>query len=131
MLFPIGEVGSGEMTSFGARGIELQASGGDGGWRVAAGLFSANLPLWTADVLLTVTRTTADARGALPESTYVGVEAGIRAYVWTFGRKSCSGNCRHVVLSSSRASALPIGLMDQQGRSGRCSPGAPALTRSR
>ena len=83
---------------FGARGIELQASGGDGGWRVAAGPFLANLPLWTADVLLTVTRTTADTRSALPESTYVGVEAGIRAFVWRFGRKSCSDNCRHVLL---------------------------------
>lgn len=98
VLFPIGEVGGGELTGFGARGIELQASGGDGGWRVGAGPFLANLPLWTADVLLTVTRTTADARGALPESTYVGVEAGIRAYVWSFGSKSCSDNCRHVLL---------------------------------
>jgi hypothetical protein len=98
VLFPIGKTGRGELTAVGARGIELQASGGDGGWRVAAGPFAAALPLWTLDVLLTVTRTTADTRGALPESTYVGVEAGVWAYVWSFGRKSCIGNCRHVLL---------------------------------
>jgi hypothetical protein len=98
VLFPIGEVGGGELTGFGARGIELQASGGDGGWRVAAGPFFANLPLWTVNVLLTVTRTTADAQGALPESTYVGVEASLRTYVWEIGGKSCIGNCRHVAL---------------------------------
>jgi hypothetical protein len=97
VLFSIGEKGRGEL-SFNARGIELQASGGDGGWRVAVGPFLAAFPLWTANVLLTVTRTTADARGALPESTYVGVEAGVRAFVWTIGSKSCFGNCRRVVL---------------------------------
>ena len=99
MLFPIGAVGRGELTALEARGIELQASGGDGGWRVAAGPFVAALPLWTADVLLTVTRTKADARGALPESTYVGVEAGIRTYVWAFGSKPCRGDsCPYVLL---------------------------------
>jgi hypothetical protein len=98
VLFPIGEVGRGELTGFGARAIELQASGGDDGWRLAAGPVLVNLPLWTADVLLTVTRTTADARGALPESTYVGVEAGVRAYVWSFGSKSCSSNCLQIYL---------------------------------
>jgi hypothetical protein len=97
VLFPIGETGSGELT-FNARGIELQASGGDGGWRVAVGPFLAAFPLWTADVLLTVTRTAADTRGALPESTYVGVEAGVRAFVWSIGSESCFGNCRHVLL---------------------------------
>jgi hypothetical protein len=98
VLFPIGGTFAGELTGWGARGVALQASGGDGGWRVAAGPFLANLPLWTADVLMTVTRTTADARGASPESTYVGVEAGVRAFVWSFGSKSCFANCRHVVL---------------------------------
>jgi hypothetical protein len=98
VLFPIGKTSRGELTAVGARGIELQASGGDGGWRVAAGPFFAAFPLWTLDVLLTVTRTTADPRGALPESTYVGVEAGMWAYVWTFESKSCFGNCRHVLL---------------------------------
>jgi hypothetical protein len=83
VLFPIGGTFAGELTGLGAR--------------VAVGPSLVNLPLWTADVLLTVTRTTADARGALPESTYVGVEAGVRAFVWTIGSKSCFGNCRHVV----------------------------------
>jgi len=99
VLFPIGKIERGELTLHSARGIELQASGGDGGWRVAVGPFSTNLPWWTADVLLTVTRTTADARGALPESTYVGVEAGLRTFAWVFGSKSCGGdNCLRVLL---------------------------------
>ena len=98
VLFPIGKTGRGELTALEARGIELQASGGDGGWRVAAGPFLAAFPLWTLDVLLTVTRTTADTRGATPESTYVGVEAGVRAFVWVFGSQSCIGNCRYVLL---------------------------------
>jgi hypothetical protein len=97
VLFPIGRIERGELT-YGARGIEFQASGGDGGWRVAIGAFYAAFPLWTADVLLTVTRTTADTRGALPESTYVGVEAGLKAYVWSIGSDSCLHDCRHVLL---------------------------------
>ena len=97
VLFSIGGIESGEL-SHNARGIELQVSGGDGGWRAAVGPFYAGFPLLTADVLLTVTRTTVDTRGALPESTYVGVEAGVGAYVWSFGSKSCFGNCRHVLL---------------------------------
>ncbi len=96
VLFPIGE--SSLEPIFVARGIELQASGGDGGWRVAVGPFLAAVPLWTADVVLTVTRTTADTRGALPQSTYVGVEAGVRVPVWGIGSTSCVRNCRGVLL---------------------------------
>ena len=60
-----------------ARGIELQGSAGQGGWRIAAGPFLAGIPwLWT-DVLLTTTRTRDDPRGAFPKSTYVGIEAGL------------------------------------------------------
>jgi hypothetical protein len=97
LLLPIGGMKKGEMT-YNARGIELQASAGTGGWRLAVGAFRTALPLWTADVLLTVTRTTADTRGAVPESTYVGVEAGIKAYVWSLGDRSCSHNCHQVLL---------------------------------
>ena len=59
-----------------ARGIELQASGGRGGWRIATGYFEAGLPWGWTDVLVTMIRTTADPRGAFAASTYVGVEAG-------------------------------------------------------
>jgi hypothetical protein len=75
VLFPVGRTVERDHAIV-ARGIELQASGGQGGWRVAAGAFTAALPYWWADVLLTATRTTADPRGARPESTYLGVEAG-------------------------------------------------------
>ena len=75
VLLPVGRTVT-EGGILGARGIQLQASGGRGGWRAGAGAGAAGLPFWWADVLVTVTRTTADPRGALPESTYVGVEAG-------------------------------------------------------
>ena len=60
----------------GARGLELQASAGQGGWRVAAGPAAAALPFWWADVLVTATHTTAHPRGAVADATYIGVEAG-------------------------------------------------------
>ena len=47
---------------------------------------------------MTVTRTTADARGALPESTYVGVEASVRILIWPIGRSYCPGYCRYALL---------------------------------
>jgi hypothetical protein len=75
VLVPVGRTRR-ESGILGARGIELQASGGQGGWRVAAGAAAAAFPFWWADVLVTATRTTADPRGSIPQSTYVGVEAG-------------------------------------------------------
>jgi hypothetical protein len=76
VLFPVGKTRR-EEGALVSRGIEVQGSAGQGGWRVAAGPFRAGLPwLWT-DVLLTATRSTDNPRGAFPESTYVGVEAGI------------------------------------------------------
>ena len=76
MLFPIGKTRR-EEGALVTGGIELQGSAGRGGWRAAAGPFRAGLPwLWT-DLLLTATRTRDNPRGAFPESTYVGVEAGI------------------------------------------------------
>ena len=76
VLLPIGRT-RGVEGALVARGIELQGSAGQGGWRVAAGLFHAGLPWYWADVLLTATTTGDDPRGAFPDSTYVGVEAGI------------------------------------------------------
>jgi len=76
VLLPIGKTRR-EEGALVTRGIELQGSAGQGGGRVAAGPFWAGIPwLWT-DVLLTATRTRDDPRGAFPESTYVGIEAGI------------------------------------------------------
>lgn len=75
VLIPVGATTRDEGV-LGALGIELEASGGQGGWRVAAGAGAAALPFWWADVLLTATRTTADPRGAFPEATYVGLEVG-------------------------------------------------------
>ena len=78
-LFPIGKTDRGDGALL-FRGFELQGSGGQGGWRVAAGALRAGLPWMWTDVLLTATRTTASPRGAFPESTYIGAEAGI-AYI--------------------------------------------------
>jgi hypothetical protein len=75
VLVPVGRTVM-ESGVLGARGIEFQASGGQGGWRVAAGAAAAGFPFWWADVLVTATRTTADPRGARSQSTYAGVEAG-------------------------------------------------------
>jgi hypothetical protein len=75
VLFPIGK--GHHPYDWRERGVELQASGGLGGWRVAVGAFDAIYASPWSDVLLTVTRTSADPRGASPESTYVGVEAGL------------------------------------------------------
>ena len=75
VLFPIGKTRR-EEGALVTHGIELQGSAGQGGWRVAAGSFHAGLPWFWADVLLTATHTWDDPRGAFPESTYVGVEAG-------------------------------------------------------
>jgi hypothetical protein len=76
VLFPIGKTRRKEGALV-TRGIEVQGSAGQGGWRVAAGPFRAGLPWLWGDILLTATRTRDDPRGAFPESTYVGVEAGI------------------------------------------------------
>jgi hypothetical protein len=76
VLVPIGRTGR-EEGAYVARGIELQGSAGQGGWRVAAGAFHGGLPWFWADALLTATRTTNAPRGAFPESSYVGAEAGV------------------------------------------------------
>jgi len=76
ILVPVGRT-TVESGILGVRGIELQGSAGQGGWRVAAGAAAAALPFWWADVLVTATRTTAEPRGAQSQSTYVGVEAGL------------------------------------------------------
>ena len=59
----------------GGTGIEVQATAGAGGWRVAGGPVGMAFPFWL-DVLATVTGTSAMPRGASPDSTYVGVEGG-------------------------------------------------------
>ena len=55
--------------------VELLATAGQGGWRIAAGFAPVGFPFWQ-DVLVTVTRTRSDPRGASPQSTYVGLDAG-------------------------------------------------------
>lgn len=75
VLVPIGRSDYQDGT-LAARGMELQASGGRGGWRIAGGYFEGGFPWGWTDVLVTMTRTTADPRGAVAASTYVGVEAG-------------------------------------------------------
>jgi len=66
----------------GGRSVEARASVGAGGWRVAAGLALIAYPLWP-DLIVTVTRTSANPRGADPHATYVGVEAGYAFPVWS------------------------------------------------
>ena len=58
-----------------ARGVQVEANIGGGGWRVGAG--PAIGPLFGADVLLTAARTSSAPRGASPDSTYIGVEGGL------------------------------------------------------
>jgi hypothetical protein len=96
VLFPVGRPVLRDF-ALSARGLELQASGGQGGWRVAAGAFTAALPVWWADVLLTATRTTADPRGARPESTYLGVESGF-ALTLPFPPEWYTGDFIHPVI---------------------------------
>ena len=75
VLVPIGELKS-EDGFTGGRGVEIGASAGAGGWRVAGGPIMAAFPFW-ANLLGTVTRTSASPRGATPRATYLGVEAGV------------------------------------------------------
>ena len=62
------------------RAVEIQASAGMGGARVAGGAAFLNGP-FGPDVLLTLTRTSASPRDAAPHATYAGLEAG---YLWLF-----------------------------------------------
>jgi hypothetical protein len=89
VLFPIGRSSSEDGARL-VKGLEIQASGGQGGWRAAAGIFGAALPWQWTDVLVTVTRTTSDPRGSSPESIYVGAEAGMAFIVpfWSIGGRS-------------------------------------------
>ena len=70
----------------GGRGIEVQAGAGAGGGRLAGGPVLTAFPLWF-DLLATVTGTSANPRGASPDSTYVGVEGGFAFPVYAFRRK--------------------------------------------
>jgi hypothetical protein len=67
--------------------IELQATAGVNGWRVAAGPALMGFPFWL-DTLATVTRTRSTAVAGGAESTYVGVDAGLAFPV------SAIGECR-------------------------------------
>ena len=85
LLFQVGKLTTG--SDFGDsvvahRGLEVEASAGLGAWRLAAGyarrVKSRNGPvLFGEDLLASVTRTRDEPRGATPDSTYVGVEAGL------------------------------------------------------
>ena len=55
-------------------GFQATAHVGAGGWRVGAG--PAWGPLFGPDILVSATRTWSAPRGAAPNSTYLGVEAG-------------------------------------------------------
>jgi len=66
------------------RAMEIQASAGMGGARVAGGMAFLNGP-FGPDVRLSLTRTSASPRGAAAHATYVGLEAG---YIWLFLRLS-------------------------------------------
>jgi hypothetical protein len=64
--------------------VEIQASGGMGGARVAGGLAFLTGP-FGPDVLFSVNRTWASPRGATAHATYLGLEGG---YVWLILRVS-------------------------------------------
>src|SRR5262249_41247541 len=66
------------------RAVELQASAGMGGARVAGGMAFLNGP-FGPDVLISLTRTSASPRSAAAHATYVGLEGG---YTWLILRLS-------------------------------------------
>ncbi|HMD36419.1 MAG TPA: hypothetical protein VKH42_15690 [Vicinamibacterales bacterium] len=83
--------------TLGHKGLEIEASAGTGGVRVAAGAAwlakaGGGPVLFAADVLGTVTRTSVAPRGAGGDSTYVGVEAG-----WTVMMVRVSAGVAHRV----------------------------------
>jgi hypothetical protein len=60
--------------------VELQASGGLGGARVAGGVAFLAGP-FGPDVLVSLTRTSGSPRSATPRATYVGVEGGFNCMI--------------------------------------------------
>ena len=73
----------------GGRGIEVQASTGAGGWRLAGGPVEMAFPIWL-DLLISLTGTSDAPRGATADSTYLGVEAGFAFPVYAVRKRYVS-----------------------------------------
>ena len=73
----------------GGRGIEVQASAATGGWQVAAGPVLMAFPFWF-DLLAMFTRTSMAPGVASPESSYVGVAAGLAFPIYTHNNQFLS-----------------------------------------
>jgi hypothetical protein len=92
-------------------GFQATAHVGAGGWRMGAG--PAWGPLFGADVQVTATRTSSAPRGAAPNATYLGLEAGyqllfVRSSVGVGRRVDGPAGPRRTIVTWNLAVRIPL-----------------------